>query len=326
MNHPKALLVLLFCACFASMRAQKPTYDIPQRDIAVRDPFVCVDHRARLYYIITAARADGHMALRAYESPDLEMWRDCGIVYRGDQGAMLSVDGKKDHWWAPDTYRYRGRYYTIVTLTCQQQGRINFCTLLRGGKKPADTYENIWEEGQSISLSPRGQQCLDGSLYVDAKGHPWLVYSLEWNGPDVKDLVGETWAVRLKKSLRGTVGKPIRLFRATDAQWPQRKEGTAAVVDAPFLWKDTESGNLICLWSTFRNGVYCVGQAISASGSIEGPWEQIEEPIYVNGGHEMVFRGLDGQLRMSLHHDNSNAHLRIVPIEIRDGRVMPVGE
>lgn len=306
--------------------AQEPVYDIPQRDIAVRDPFVCVDRKAGLYYIVTTARDGQYKALKVYESPDLEMWRDLGLVYRGNEGWMQLVDAGKDHWWAPDTYLYRGRYYTIITLTCQKEGRINFCTLLRGGKKPQDAYENVLQDKKPISLTPYGQQCLDGSLYIDKKGQPWLVYSLEWNGPDVENLIGETWAIPLKKNLRGSKGKPIRLFRASEAPWPSWEMGKADVVDAPFIIRDEESGHLICLWSSFRDGKYCVGQAISRNGLIEGPWEHLSDLVYVNGGHEMVFRDLKGQLHMSLHHDNSNAHLRIVPIEIRGGKVLPVKE
>ena len=319
------LLFLLLSTVFSG-RAQEERFDIMQRDIAVRDPFITVDREAGRYYLVTAARDGQHMALQTYESPDLLHWRRLGLNYRGNEGWMQQVRNKVDHWWAPDTYLYRGRYYTIVTLTCQTKGRINFCTLLQGGRKPQDDYHNVLRKGVPISLTPYGQQCLDGSLYIDPKGRPWLVYSLEWNGPDVQDLIGETWAIRLRKNLRGSVGEPVRLFRACEAPWPTWKKGSALVVDAPFLWRDEESGHLICLWSSFHDGKYCVGQAISRSGDITGPWEHLPDPIYVNGGHEMLFRDLQGQLKMSLHHDNSNAHLRIVDVHIQDGRFLPVPE
>ena len=326
------LLFPLLALAFAA-RAQKASYDIPQREIAVRDPFISVDREAKRYYLVTTARdEEGNVALQTFESPNLLHWRRLGINYHGNKGWMLNVKGKKDnlwamdHWWAPDTYQYRGRYYTIITLTCEKEGRINFCTLLRGGKKPQASYENVLQKGIPVSLTPYGQQCLDGSLYIDKKGHPWLVYSLEWNGPDVQDRIGETCAIRLRKNLRGSVGEPIRLFRANDAPWPTWKKGDPLVVDAPFMWRDEASGNLICLWSSFREGKYCVGQAISRSGEITGPWEHLPDPIYVNGGHEMVFRDLEGNLKMSLHHDNNNAHLRIVDMQLRDGRFLPVKE
>lgn len=315
------LSLFLLLACFGGkLMAQ---YTIPAESIRIRDPFVTVDRKNQKYYIVTTAQSEGHFALRAYESLDLNLWRDAGITYHGDQGIVGSAKPGTDSWWAPDTYLYKGRYYTIVTVSAQAENLLRCCTLLDGGKSPMGPYHDAFTLRKDFSLTPNGQQCLDGSLYVDDKGHPWLIYSLEWNGPDVKDHVGETHAVRLSSNLRKRKGEPVRLFSANEAPWAQRT-GEAYVVDAPFLWKDKESGNLIMLWSSFRNGVYCVGQAISPSGRVEGPWQHLPEPIYVGGGHQMLFRDLQGNLRMSLHRDNNDAHLHIVPVTVRDGKVQPV--
>jgi len=311
--------LVCFVALLSVAQNDAAQYTIPMSEIAIRDPFVIPDHKTEKYYIITAAREGEHKALKAYESLDLKMWRNLGLVYRGNEGWMQNVTSTKDHFWAPDTYFYRGRYYTIVTVTCEKEGRVNFCTLLEGGKSPVDPYHNIWKDGKAISLTPYGEQCLDGSLYVDEKKQPWLIYSLEWNGAQVKDQIGETWAIRLKKNLKGSKGKPIRLFRASDSGWTDWKPGNIFVVDAPFLWKDPESGYLICLWSSFTQGTYAVGQAISRSGKVEGPWEHLPEPIYLNGGHEMIFRDFQGNLKMSLHHNNNDGHLDIVDVKLQDG-------
>ncbi|MBO4641334.1 MAG: family 43 glycosylhydrolase [Bacteroidaceae bacterium] len=296
-------------------------YSIPADSIRIRDPFVTVDHDKGLYYIVTAARSNGKFALKAYESKDLKMWKDNGIVYEGNQNFIAKAEGKKDSWWAPDTYFYKGHYYTIVTMSCESEGLLRCCTLLDGGKNPMGPYKDVFTQKENIGLTPVGQQCLDGSLYVDEKGQPWLIYSLEWNGPDVTDMVGETWAVRLKKrNLKGRKGDPIRLFRANEATWLTHSKN-GMVVDAPFIWKDEQSGKLILLWSSFVNGVYAVGQATSASGKVEGPWIHEKQTIYTNGGHEMLFRDLNGNLKMSLHHNNNDGHLKIVDVEIVDGKV-----
>ena len=62
------------------------------------------------------------------------------------------------------------------------------------------------------------------------------------------------------------------------------------------------------------NGVYAVGRAVSATGNVAGPWVHDEQPFYMNGGHQMLFRDLQGRLRMSLHEDNNNAHLKILTL------------
>ncbi len=308
-----SLCLLLFATCVFAQ------YNIPAESIKIRDPFVTVDRENGTYYIVTTARSNGNFALKAYESKDLKMWKDNGIVYEGNQNFIGKTSGKKDSWWAPDTYFYRGHYYTIVTLSCGKEDLLRCCTLLDGGKSPMGPYEDVFTTKETISLTPEGQQCLDGSLYVDEKGRPWLIYSLEWNGPDVTDKVGETWAVRLKKNLKGRKGEPIRLFRANEATWLTHSKN-GMVVDAPFIWKDEESGKLILLWSSFVDGVYTVGQAYSASGKVIGPWIHEKETVYTNGGHEMIFRDLEGNLKMSLHHNNNDGHLKIVDVEIVDGK------
>lgn len=313
----RTLLLALSLGGSLLLRAQ---YSIPMGDIAIRDPFVTVDVKNQRYVIVTTAHHEGHFGFRAYESRDLRMWRDCGIVGVADEGYTAGAVPGKDSWWAPDTYAYRGRYYTIVTFSRQEDERLRCCTLFDGGKEALGPYRSALTEAENVSLTPSGQQCLDGSLYVDRKGCPWLVYSKEWNGPDVQNEIGETWAIRLRKDLKGTKGKPIRLFRASDAGWP-RGEG-ANVVDAPYIVRDAESGNLILLWSSFQNGVYCIGQAVSRSGKVEGPWEHLPEVVYRGGGHQMVFQDLQGNWQMSFHKDNNNAHLCILPIAFREGRVV----
>lgn len=318
----KKHLFALFCTIFhifsTFSMAQEP---LKTEDIKIRDPFVCVDTNTKTYYIVTTALEKGLVALRAFESKDLNNWTEKKGLFIGDNEWMAQMDLRTDHWWAPDTYLYKGKWYTIITVACKAHNKVNFCTLLEGGKTPSDPYKMVMKNGEPICLTPLGQQCLDGSLYIDDKGKPWLIYSLEWNGADVQDRIGETWAIRLKKNLKGTKGKAIRLFRASEATWRHDANGNM-VVDAPFLWHDTESGNLICLWSSFQNGVYCVGQAISKSGRIEGPWEHLPDPIYMNGGHEMIFKDLNGNLKMSLHHNNNDARVKIVDVKIENGRIV----
>jgi hypothetical protein len=62
------------------------------------------------------------------------------------------------------------------------------------------------------------------------------------------------------------------------------------------------------IWSSFgKDGKYKVGLARSASGMLEGPWEQQEKLLYTDdGGHGMLFRAFDGKLMMSLHTPNSH--------------------
>ena len=81
----RIFLVFLLLPAFFSARAQEERFDIMQRDIAVRDPFITVDREAGRYYLVTTARDGQHMALQTYESPDLVHWRRLGLNYRGNE-------------------------------------------------------------------------------------------------------------------------------------------------------------------------------------------------------------------------------------------------
>ena len=98
---------------------------------------------------------------------------------------------------------------------------------------------------------------------------------------------------------------------------------TGNVTDAPFIYR-LDDGKLIMLWSSFRktDGKYAIGQAVSASGNVLGPW--VQEPETLNsddGGHAMVFKDLKGRLMISYHAPNSQTeHPVITPIYIKDGK------
>ncbi|MBZ0305380.1 MAG: glycoside hydrolase, partial [Anaerolineae bacterium] len=53
-------------------------------------------------------------------------------------------------------------------------------------------------------------------------------------------------------------------------------------------------------------------------GDILGRWEQLPEPLYAgDGGHCMVFRTFDGQLRLALHRPNETPYERpqFIPLQ-----------
>ena len=172
------------------------------------------------------------------------------------------------------------------------------------------------------AITPSGWMCLDGSLYIDKEGNPWLLFCREW----LEAIDGEIYAQRLAKDLKTTEGDPYLLFKASEAPWVGSITSsgvTGNVTDAPFIYR-LDDGKLIMLWSSFRktDGKYAIGQAVSASGDVLGPW--VQEPETLNsddGGHAMVFKDLKGRLMISYHAPNSQTeHPVITPIYIKDGK------
>lgn len=292
---------------------------IPTSKIQCRDPFITVDRDKGEYVLIVSRRGPNNARLFAYRSKDLEYWDEAGYVYNMPEGYKCP-----DDWWAPDTYYWNGKYYCFVTVSNHAKGIMRGTTVLRSDNGPLGPYKNIIPDDR-LFITPPGMQCLDASLYVDKDGQPWTFFCVEWNGPNVVDSVGEIWCQRLNKELDGTIGDPIRLFSAADGPWARDAGGKAVVTDASFAWRDDASGNLIMLWSSF-GPKYSIGQAISKSGNPTGPWVQEKTPIFSqNGGHQMVFRDLKGNLKMSFHSPNeAPSILTIKDVKIRGGKFLPI--
>lgn len=119
--------------------------------------------------------------------------------------------------------------------------------------------------------------------------------------------------VALKEDLSGPAGEPIKLFTPEEAPWPgpfpYAKEefgldGVYYLTDGPCVAK-LENGKLYMTWSSFTDKGYAVGVAVSDSGRMAGPWRQLPDPLYPeNGGHGMMFRTLEGDLKFTLHYPN----------------------
>mmetsp|Transcript_69089 Transcript_69089/g.218515 ORF Transcript_69089/g.218515 Transcript_69089/m.218515 type:complete len:125 (-) Transcript_69089:215-589(-) len=96
----------------------------------------------------------------------------------------------------------------------------------------------------------------------------------------------------------------------------------------------TRRGELLMMWSSFRRSSkgmagpggemlsYVVGMARSTTGQIEGPWVQEPTLWEEDGGHGMLFRTAEGELRLALHSPNTAPeHPIFLPVEEVDGRL-----
>lgn len=154
-------------------------------------------------------------------------------------------------------------------------------------------------------MTPEDWLALDGTLYVDEAGDPWMVFCHEW--AQIQD--GTVEAMRLTPDLKHAAGEPVTLFYGSDVPWSKPWAETNYVVDGSFLYR--EKGKLMMLWSLFSNGGYTMGVAESATGKVTGPWIQHEKPLCdADGGHSMVFHDLNGKCFYVVHTPNSRGNER----------------
>ena len=74
------------------------------------------------------------------------------------------------------------------------------------------------------------------------------------------------------------------------------------------------------LWATYRRdgpaAEYVQAMAISRSGALEGPWEQLDILVDGNAGHGMLFTTFDGALMLVLHRGMGTPHVRAELFEV----------
>ena len=302
----KKISVLAFLILAVSVAfAQQKTYTLD--DINIRDPYIMPVEKEGVYYMYASSgvteNGKHYGGVVAYKSRDLKTWEGPVRVFTVPHDNYLTGSV-----WAPEVHKYKGKYYLFATL--------NSDVRWKGPKAGHPAYNHratqiFWSkspEGPFLPFegkaphTPLDEMCLDGTLWVE-NGTPYMIYCHEW--VEVAD--GEMDLVELEKDLSAPVGNPQRLFCASAAEWSTGggKEGNKTyVTDGCFLYR-SKTGKLLMMWSSFKDGVYAVGLAESDTGKIIGPWRQQKEPIFINGGHSMLFTDFEGRLCLVLHSPNS---------------------
>lgn len=285
---------------------QEESYPLNLNDLHIRDPFILANVADSTYYMHANS---GKKSFLCYASKDLRRWRLCGESFRPDSNFW----GKQD-FWAPKVYRYRDRYYLLASCYSEHYRRGISIFI-------SDRPDCGFQPLVNAPITPRGWMCLDGTLYVDKDGQPWLIYAREW----IEVQIGEIYAQRLSDDLSHTIGEPVFLFKGSDADWPgliMTGAQTGIITNAPFIYT-TDSGKLLLIWSSFcTNGEYAIGVAVSRSGELRGPWLQQSGALNDDGGHAMIFRDFQGSLLISYHTNEPPVQVVLRPVRIQQEEVI----
>ncbi len=330
----------LLCGCYSENYTVIPTevndseslYNIRTEEMEYRDPFIYVDKEKQAYYCPVVVAG----GIEMYKSRDLNMWRNLGNVYN-TSGLYSNYT-----YWAADMYRWKDNVYCIATAVSANGSADDFTsaksnTVFKGDYGPEGA---IWPLNRDhVNLIPETDtQNIDGSLYVDESGTPWIVYCREAATEITeKGYDAGVYAYKMNDDLTSTVGEPVRLFNGSDSKYAcavDVRDGKAVyIADAPMLWRDPSSGKLICIWSHYAKQPgnddqkwYSIGQAVSTSGKIEGPWEHAGIVNNYDGGHGCIFEDLDGNLKLAYHLNpslsrNGKPHLVIKDISVSAGKL-----
>ncbi|MDR1629044.1 MAG: glycoside hydrolase family 43 protein [Oscillospiraceae bacterium] len=260
-------------------------------EISIRDPYVLVYGNLYFMYGTGAATTAGY---GCYISEDLENWAGPVNVFEADE----TFDGIKQ-FWAPEVHHYNGQFYLFGSYYAQSTGHRG--TSVFRSASPIGPFEEI-SDGH---ITPKDWDSIDGTLFVDDAGQPWMVFVHEWTS--MPDGIGDMSAAKLSDDFSHFISEPVSLFKAKPVVW-----ATGNITDGPFVYQ-TKSGKLLLLWSNNSINGYSVGIAESKNGKIDGEWKQQPAMLYPfsnyfkhDGGHAMLFETLDGKLMMAFHSPNSS--------------------
>ena len=276
---------------------------ITAAEIRIRDPFFL--REGDKYYLFGTTDKD---PWRSAEGFSCYCTRDLQN-YAGPFPAFTPPENfwANKNFWAPEVHKISGSYYMFASF--YRDGARRGTQILR-----ADFPEGPYVPVSAEPYTPRDWDCLDGTFYEE-DGKYYSVFAHEWL--QVRD--GTMELVELNRDLTAAVGVPRTLFHASDALWARPINGSTDcfVTDGPFLYR-LECGRLAMLWSSFGESGYALGAAYSENG-IHGPWVQEPAPLYgKDGGHGMLFRDMDGALRLSIHTPNETPLERPVLLRVRE--------
>lgn len=267
-------------------------------EINIRDPFILTyKNKYYMYGSRVGQPYAGSMwgeqfGFDVYASEDMENWSSPKCIFEKND----SFWGKY-HFWAPEVHFYNGKFYLVASFKAEGKCRGTHILV-------SDVPDGMFVPVSDIPATPAEWECLDGTLYVDKKGVPHLVFCHEWLQVDN----GTVCEVELSGDLREAVSEPRVLWSAKDYKNVKaiRKDGTGFVTDGPFFYR-CENGDLICIWSTHdKDTGYVELICKSSNGDIDGEWTLLDEPLFdKDGGHGMIFTDLDGKLRFVMHSPNT---------------------
>lgn len=283
-------------------------------EINIRDPFILPENGKYYMYGTRGAgcwerqKTQG-MGFDVYISEDLENWSEAKEIF------TASDDFWGTHnFWAPEVHKYNNKFYMFASFKSENRNRATQILV-------CDTPDGTFTPLTDSPATPDDWMSLDGTLYIDNKGNPHIVFCHEWS--QIKD--GEICEMQLSADLSEAVSEPRTLCKGSDPWWA-RKECEHWVTDGPFLHRG-ESGKLYMIWSSFTDSGYVQAVSYSDNGDIDGNWCH-DLPLLAekDGGHGMIFRSFENKLYLVLHRPNENPLERPALTEIKevDGKLVSV--
>lgn len=279
-------------------------------EIHIRDPYI-LPYKGRYYMYGTRGEGcwDICSGFDVYISEDLINWSEPKSVFEKSDDFW-----GESEFWAPEVHCKNGRFYMFASFKAKGRHRATHILV-------SDYPDNTFTPVDKNPATPKDWDCLDGTLYIEGDGTPYMVFCHEWT--QIHN--GEMCAVKLSEDLSKPIGEPVVLFKASEPSWTD-KGVQDFVTDGPFLIK-TSQGKLLMIWSSLIGETYVEAISYSDNGRIDGCWKHSDTLLFnENGGHGMVFESFDKEKFFVFHSPNTTPNERPVLIKITetDNTIKPV--
>jgi beta-xylosidase len=259
-------LALLVAAVLASA-AGSATYTNPVFARDFPDPFVL--HYGGLFYAY--ATESGAKGFQVAESTDLVHWTHRGLAF--------TVPWSREHYWAPEVIRWRGKYHMTYSARNPATGKHDIGIAV--ANQPLGPFEHkaVLVRGDDNRIG-----VIDATVFLDRDKTPYLVYSEE----EPRRIVMR----RLAPDLLSADTKATELIRP-DRPWE------LGITEAPTMILRDGIYHLIYSAGSYQGTKadcrYVVAHA--SSRSLRGPYVKTPEPILAGRpgavygpGHQCVVR------------------------------------
>ena len=272
-------------------------------EINIRDPFVLYES-GKYYMYGTRANNFGRntKGFDVYVSEDLENWSSPIECFNSEEHSLnLEVN------WAPEVHKYRNAYYMFATFT-KESNRLRGTFILK-----SDNPLGPFVPHSKGGVTPEDWECLDGTLYINREGKPYIVFCHE----HTQIIDGTICFAQLNDELTECITEPVTLFAASSCPWIDNPDTSAHfITDGPFIYR-TKADDLLMLWSSFINGQYAELLVKFNAGEIGTDFTHLEPLIDNDGGHGMIFKGKD-KLYLTYHSPNKSGFEKPCFVEIED--------
>lgn len=278
---------LLLCVLFCMLGVVA----VCGQNIYLADP--AIFHENGTYYLYGTG-GDSNYGFQVYTSKDLKNWE--GPKGASDGYALKKGDsfGSKG-FWAPQVFRYRGKYYMAYTA--------DEFIAIASADSPLGPFRQ-----SKIAKLPAGIKQIDPYVFFDEDGKIYLyhVRLTKGNRLFVAELNDDLTAIK-ESTLKECIS-------ATD-EWENTQHTDWPVAEGPTILKKNGTYYFFYSANDFRNIDYAVGYATSQSPY--GPWKKYEEnPIISrqllkrNGtGHGDLFVDDKGEMHYVFHAHHSNSEV-----------------